>query len=41
MCLLDAISKCFFESYDKARKKFLDADEGLDLTSKFGLLKFD
>ena len=41
MSLLDAISKCFSESYDEARRKFLDADEGLRLTSKFGLLKFD
>jgi hypothetical protein len=41
MSLLDAISKCFSESYDEARRKFLDADEGLRLTPKFGLLKFD
>ena len=41
MSLLDAISKCFFKSYDEARRKFLDADEGLRLTPKFGLLKFD
>ena len=41
MSLLDAISKCFAETYDEARRKFLDADEGLGLTSKFGLLKFD
>ena len=41
MSLLDAISKCFSESYDEARRKFLDAGEGLRLTPRFGLLKFD
>ena len=41
MSLLDAISKCFSESYDEARRKFLDAGEGLGLTPRFGLLKFD
>ena len=41
MSLLDAISKCFSESYDEARRKLLVADEGLGLTPKFGLLKFD
>ena len=41
MSLLDAISKCFSESYDEARRKFLDAGEGLRLMSKFGLLQFD
>jgi len=41
MCLLDAISKCFAESYDEARRKLLDADEDLGLTPRFGLLKFD
>ena len=40
MSLLDAISKCFSESYDEARRKFLDAGDGLSLTPKFGLLKF-
>jgi len=40
MSLLDAISKCFSESYDEARRKFLDAGDGLGLTPKFGLLKF-
>jgi len=40
MSLLDAISKCFSESYDEARRKFLDAGDGLGLTPEFGLLKF-
>jgi hypothetical protein len=40
MSLLDAISKCFSESYDEARRKFFDAGEGLRLTPKFGLLQF-
>ena len=41
MSLLYAISKYFFKSYDEARRKFLDAGEGLRLTPRFGSLKFD
>ena len=41
MSLLDAISKCFSESYDEAWRKLLVTDEDLRLTPKFGLLKFD
>jgi len=40
MSLLDEISKCFSESYDEARRKFLDDSEGLSLTPRLGLLKF-
>ena len=40
MSLLDAISKCFAESYDEARRKFLDDSDGLSLTPKIDLLKF-
>ena len=40
MSLLDVISKCFSESYDEARRIFLDAGDGLGLTPKFSLLKF-
>ncbi len=41
MSLLDVISKCFSESYDEDRRKFLDDGDGLRLTPRFGLLKFD
>lgn len=34
MSLLDAIPKCFSESYDEARRKFLNAGDDLGLTPK-------
>jgi hypothetical protein len=40
MSLLDAISKCFSESHDEARRKFLDDSDCLSLMPRFGLLKF-
>ena len=34
MSMLDAIPKCFSESYDEARRKFLNAGDDIGLTPK-------